>query len=213
MVQEDDRVDVLQRPFRPVAGVVHDPVGDPRDQVPADVDAVDLVQVRGDVTGRQAAAVEREDLLVEPDEAALALAHDLRRKAAVAVTRRVDRDRAVLGDQRLRCCAVALVGGAAGRLLVRLVADVVGQLDLHRPLHEALGQLGEQPARPGDLLLGRGAGEQLVDHLIADPPIGRHPQRSMDLAAARRTVQRLIDHVGRGPGGGAPAGLPSANVG
>ena len=42
-------------------------------------------------------AVEREDLLVEPLEAALALAHDLRLKAAVAIPRRVDPHRPVLG--------------------------------------------------------------------------------------------------------------------
>jgi hypothetical protein len=63
----------------------------------------------------------------------------------------------------------ALVAGAAWRFLVRLVADVVGQLDLHRALHQALGQLREQPAEPGELLLRARAGEQLVDHLIADP--------------------------------------------
>ena len=100
-------------------------------------------------------AVEREDLLVEPDEAALALADDLRLEAAVAIAGRVDRHLAVLGDQRLRRRPVARVAGAAGRLLMRLVADVVGQLDLHRPLHQPLRQLRQQPAGPGDLLLGR----------------------------------------------------------
>ena len=59
---------------------------------------------------------------------------------------------------------------------MRLVADVVGQLDLHRALHQALGQLGEQPAGPGDLLLRRRAGEQLVDHLVADPPLDGIPR-------------------------------------
>ena len=69
----------------------------------------------------------------------------------------------------------ALVLGAAGRLAVRLVADMVGQLNLDCPLDQAFGQLGEQSAGPGDLLLGRGAGEQLVDELVADPPIRGHP--------------------------------------
>jgi hypothetical protein len=31
--------------------------------------------------------------------------------------------------------------------LLRLVADVVGQLDLHRPLEQVLGQLGQQTAQ------------------------------------------------------------------
>ena len=73
--------------------------------------------MRRDVARREPAAVEREDLLVEPDEPALALAHDLRLKAAVPVARSVDLDLPVLGDQRLRRRAVALVPRAAGRLL------------------------------------------------------------------------------------------------
>ena len=52
---------------------------------------------------------------------------------------------------------------------MRLIAEMVGQLDLHRALHQPLGQLRQQPARPGDLLLGPGAGQQLIDHLIRDP--------------------------------------------
>jgi len=148
------------------------------------------VQVRGDVAGRQAAAVQHEDLVVTPLKATLALAHDLRGEAPVPVTRRVNPDRAVLGDQRLRRRPVPSVPGPAGRFLVRFVAEVVGQLDLHRPLHQALGQLGEQPAGPGDLLLRRGAGEQLINHLIADPPVDRHPKRSIDPAAAHRPIYR-----------------------
>ena len=100
---------------------------------------------------------------------------------------------------------------------MRLVADVVGQLDLHRPLDQPLGQLGQQPAGPGDLLLGRGAGEQLVDHLIADPPIGRHPQSLPDPAAASRAIDGLVDQLRRAQrrgvrGGRAAPGLPSADL-
>ena len=54
-VQEHDRVDVLQWPLAPLADVVHDRVGHTRDQVQADLDAVDLLQVRADVTHRQTA--------------------------------------------------------------------------------------------------------------------------------------------------------------
>ena len=49
---------------------------------------------------------------------------------------------------------------------MRLIAEMVGQLDLHRPLHQPLGQLAQQAARAGDLLLGPRAGEQLIDQLI-----------------------------------------------
>jgi hypothetical protein len=54
-----------------------------------------------------------------------------------------------------------------------LEAEVLGQLDVHRALHQALGELREQPTGPNDLLLGLRAGEQLVDHLI------RHPAASL----------------------------------
>ena len=52
---------------------------------------------------------------------------------------------------------------------MRLIAQMVGQLDLHRPFHQPLGQLREQPPGPGDLLLGLSASQQPIDHLIRDP--------------------------------------------
>ena len=78
---------------------------------------------------------------------------------------------------------------------MRLIADVVGQLDLHRPLHQPLGQLRQQPAGPDDLLLGRGTGQQLVDHLIADPPVRRHPESLPQPAAASRTINGIIHQL------------------
>ena len=80
-VEEHDGVDVLQRPGLPGADVVHDRVGDAADQVAADADAVDVGQVRLDIPRREAAAVEREDLLVKALKAALALSDDRRLKA------------------------------------------------------------------------------------------------------------------------------------
>ena len=67
---------------------------------------------------------------------------------------------------------------------MQLIAQVVGQFDLHRPLNQPLGQLGEKPTRPDDLILGLGTGQQLVDdfvgqdtaqvvgHLLKDPSRG-----------------------------------------
>src|SRR5215471_1279521 len=102
----------------------------------------------------------------------------------------------MLGDRRLRRSTVALVLRAARRLAVRLIADMVAQLDLHRPLHQPLRQLRQQPAGPGDLLLGARTGEQLVDQLIADPLRG-HPQSLPHTAAATRTADGLIDQLWR----------------
>ena len=208
-VEEDDRVDVIQRPLLPLTDVVHDRVGDAADQVAADLDAVDLGQVRLDVARRQPARVEREDLVVEALEAPLALADDLRLEAAVAVPRRLDPDRPVLGRKRLRGRAVAGVAGPAGRLLVRLVAEMLGQLGLHRPLHQPLGQLREQPAGPDDLLLGPRAREQLVDHLVRDPlatgPLD-HPTQS---GAVHGVIHPRLAEPRRLR---APPGAPSARL-
>ena len=61
------------------------------------------------------------------------------------------------------------------------------------------------PPGPGDLLLRAGAGEQLVDHLVADPPVRRHTESFTDPPAASSTVDSLIDQLrrhGRGVRGG-----------
>ncbi len=166
-VEEHDRVDIIKRPLLPSASIVHHRVGHPRDQLAADVHAVELAQVALDIAGRQAAAVERQDLLIEPLEPSLALAHQPRLKAPVTVARRPDLNRPVLGDQRLGLAlAVARITHPARRLLMRLITEMVSQLDLERPLDQPLGQLSEHPARTEDLLLRSRAGQKLVNHLI-----------------------------------------------
>src|SRR5579862_8448260 len=162
------------------------------DKVAADLDAVDLGQMRLDVARRQPARVEREDLVVEPLETPLALPDDLRLETAVAISRRFDQHRSVLGRKRLRRRPVTRVTGAAGRLLMRLVAEMLSQLRRHRPLNKPLRQLREHTARPDDLLLGPGAREQLVDHLVRKPIANRIPELER-LAAGRplRSPSRL----------------------
>ena len=60
---------------------------------------------------------------------------------------------------------------------MRLIAQVVGQLDLHRPLHQPLSQLRQKATGPDDLLLGLGSGKQLVHELVRQLPtqVVRHP--------------------------------------
>ena len=142
------------------------------DQPGRDLNPIDLPQVRLHITDRQPAAVEGEDLLVEPLKAPLALAHNLRLKAPVTIARRLDPHRAVLGRQRLRCAAVASVPRTARRFLMRFVPEMVGQLDLHRPLHKPLRQPAQEPAGPDDLLLRTRSGQQLIDELVRQ--LGSH---------------------------------------
>jgi hypothetical protein len=74
---------------------------------------------------------------------------------------------------------------------MRLVAEMLGQLRRHRPLDKPLGQVREHPARADDLLLGPGAREQLVDHLVGET-----------IADRFRELERLA--AGRPPSGLAP---------
>ena len=165
-VEEHDRVDVLQGPGLPGAGVLHHRVSHLGDQVPADLHAVDLLQVRLDIPRREPARVKGEDLVVEPLKAPLTLSDDLRLKHPRPIPGRLDPDRAALRDQRLRRRPVPGVPRPARRFLMGLIAKVVGQLDLHRPLHQPLRELAQQPTGPGDLLLRASARKQLVDQLI-----------------------------------------------
>jgi hypothetical protein len=81
-----------------------------------------------DLPHRQAAGIERDDLVVEAIQAGLALGHDLRLESGVAVAWHVDLDRPVLGQHRLGVRSIAVVAGAAARRIALLVAQMVRQL-------------------------------------------------------------------------------------
>jgi hypothetical protein len=78
---------------------------------------------------------------------------------------------------------------------MRLKAQVLGQLDLQRPLDQPLRQLRQQAARPGDLLLAARSREQLVDHLVADPPIRRHAKSLPHPPAPGRPINRVVNQL------------------
>src|SRR5215210_7089407 len=172
-VEVDDRVDRLQRPGAPRLDVGQHRVGDGADRVAADLDPVELGQVRRDVTGRHPAGIEPEDLLVQARQARLALADQLRRKRALAVAWRLDLHRPQIGLQRLRAGAVAHVRAlrhAAGR-----VPEVLGQLRPQSGLDHAARQLAQQPARTSDLV-GLKAPQRILERLFgqqAREPIAR----------------------------------------
>jgi len=173
----------------PFAHVREHGVGDARDQVVADFDPVQLTQVRLDVTHRHAARVQGDDLLVEAAEASLVPGHDHRLEAADPVAWLLDPHRAVLGMHRLLAEAVAGVAGAARWRLTALVAQVVRQLGVHRPLDQALRQAVKQALRAGELLGRARAGEQLVDQLV-------RKLRRLERIAIRAGVDRRQSPIG-----------------
>jgi len=52
---------------------------------------------------------------------------------------------------------------------MRLIPEMISQLDLERPLDQPPGQLREQTTGPDDLLLRLRAGQQLVNNIVREP--------------------------------------------
>ncbi len=101
-VEIRDRVDPLQRPGSPCLDVLEDRVGDAADRVPADLHAIEILQMAFDVTNAHPAGIEANDLLVQARQPPLVLADKLGLERAGPVSRVVDLDLAELGLDRLR---------------------------------------------------------------------------------------------------------------
>jgi len=101
--------------------------------------------VSADIAHRHAARIERQDALVEAVETALALGHDHRLEAAVAITRHRKLHLTVLGEHRLVRMAVAAGACAPPDRIALLVAQVITQFGAQRALQKRLLQLLEQP--------------------------------------------------------------------
>ena len=114
-VENDDRINLVQGPVLPVPNLVHDFIGDPRNQIRRHADAIQLLQVTPDFAHRHAARVHRYDLVIETLEAPLALLDDLRGEAGVAVAGHRDRHLAILAGQLLRAVPVARAPSLATR--------------------------------------------------------------------------------------------------
>src|SRR5207248_7263040 len=113
-----------------------------------------LGQVPLDLSDRQPAGVEADHAIVKPDPPSLALLDDLRLKRALAIPRRADPQRALIGQNRLPRPTVASVARATRRRVTRLIAQMLGQLGLERSVKQPARQLPQQPVRARDLLRG-----------------------------------------------------------
>jgi hypothetical protein len=72
--------------------------------------------------------------------------------------------------------------------VVALIADVVGQLDLQRALHQPLSQLAQHAARSDDLLLGPSSSQQLVNDVVRELSADVIRHLSQDLRRGRRRL-------------------------
>ena len=124
------------------------PVGDCGDEIGRDLYAVNLLQVRLDLPEGHASGVHRDDLVVEAVEARLPFLDELRLELGVTVAWDINVELAALAFDRLRGLAVAGVAGVVPGRVVRLIAEVMGQLALQRPLDHRLGELLQESVGP-----------------------------------------------------------------
>ncbi len=155
-VEEDERIDRVERPLLPDRHLVEHGVGHRRDQVWRHVDAIQIVQVPGDLAGAHAPRVHRHDLLIEAGEAPLVFGDQLRVEAGLPVARYVDRQLARISRDRLPTVAVARIAGAV----------VPGQVMIHFRVQRALGQRLLQGVEQATLRQG---GASVTPRPTADP--------------------------------------------
>ena len=82
---------------------------------------------------------------------------------------------------------------------MRLITEMVGQLDLHRSLDQPLRELAQQAAGAGDLLLGASAGEQLVDQLVGQKRLDLLGELGAGVRTARSASASLRSPYGLAP--------------
>lgn len=161
-IHEDHRIHRVQGAVLPLGHPLQHLVRDRGDRRRRHVRAVDLGQVRADVTVRQSAGGQREHHVLHAAQPPRPLLHDARLERPGAVARHLDRHRPGLGQDRLRAGAVTAVAVGRATSLVRLVAQVVGNLPFQGGLQHQLRQLAQQPVLPGQIQpLLPGPGDQL----------------------------------------------------
>lgn len=154
-VQEQDRIDRVQRTGLPGRNFVGYGVGDSRDQFGRDGHPVEVFHVALDIARAHAPCVHGDDLVVEVGPTGLVLADQLGIEGALAVPGDLYRQIAPVVLERLgglavaRVAAVPAVGGML--LLAEMIAefgfqDPFGHALLHAPIAGRLRRRG--PRRP-----------------------------------------------------------------
>ena len=89
--------------------------------------------------------IQGQDLVIEPCPPGLVLGHDLRLKAAIAISGDVDGQLAKLALERFLALAVSGVSPGVGNWLVLAVPKVLSHLGFKGTLDQSFGQLLEKP--------------------------------------------------------------------
>jgi hypothetical protein len=166
-VNQDHRIDGVQRAALPFGHALEDLVGDGGDGLPGDLGAIDLRKVGLDLTGGQALRGQRDHHLVDAGQALLSLLDDLRLEGAVPVAGHGYLHRSHVGQHGLGAFAVAGVTAILARRIMLVIAEVIADLTFERGLQQPLGQLLQQPALTGQpQALGLSPAHQLVDQLV-----------------------------------------------
>ena len=184
----------------------HDLPGDPGHGFPRDRRAVDLREMRRDLSRGQSLRIQRQHDLVHLSEPPLPLFHDLRLERPVPVAGNIDADFTHrIGDDRLGAGAVAHIRRPAPRLSpVPLIPQVPGNLLVQRGFQHILGEQPQQPLRAGQLqapLTGPGhhrrrgglPGRQLPPLITLVPLVCIHSiRRHHSQCPSRRTSARRV---------------------
>src|SRR5713226_9564378 len=165
-IEENHRINRIERPALPFPNFLENRIGDPADQIGGNFDPVELLQV--DLANRQTPRIEADDPIVETVEPGLPLGDDLRLEAAVAVARYRELDRAVVAEHRFARMAVAAVSAASARRVALLVPQMLAQLGTQCALQQFLLELFEEPLFTEQILRGAISLQQLLDHLVSD---------------------------------------------
>jgi hypothetical protein len=146
--------------------------------------------VRADIACGHPARIQRDDLLVEPLQPGLPLAHNLRLETAGPIPRHRQVHRPDVGQQRFRCAAIAAVPGPPSGGIVFFIAEVPGHLLSQSALQHGLGDLRQQAIRAEQLhALGLRLAQQLVRKLLINQ---RRPVRR--IAATLAGHHRSVGH-------------------
>jgi hypothetical protein len=179
-IDEDHRIDRVQRPVLPRPHPFHHPVSNGRDGLLRHLRAVNLAQVRGDLTVSEPLRRQRDHQIIDSGQPSLALRHDHRLEAGLPVPRHLNLNRPRLGHQRFRPRPIPRIPAITTRRVVFTVPEMIVHFPFQGGLDDHLGQPGQQATLPGQL-----------------QPLGPRPRSQLPYQLLIHAISRLGGHIHR----------------